>query len=105
MTAPKPPVVNSTGLSTVKLNAKDLNFYYGAYQALHGITIAIPTNKVTAFIGPSGCGKSTFLRTMNRMNETLRNTRVEGDLKLDGDDLLAMNVTTLRRRVSMGFQK
>jgi phosphate transport system ATP-binding protein len=97
--------IDSNGHSTVKLNAKDLNFYYGTYQALHGITIAIPSNKVTAFIGPSGCGKSTFLRTMNRMNEILRNTRVEGELKLDGQDLLAMNVTTLRRRVGMVFQK
>jgi phosphate transport system ATP-binding protein len=88
-----------------KLNAKNIDFYYGSFQALHGITIDIASNKVTAFIGPSGCGKSTFLRTMNRMNEALRNTRVKGDLWLDGKDLLAMNVTDVRRRVGMVFQK
>ncbi len=88
-----------------KLHAKNLNFFYGNFQALHDISIDIPSFKVTAFIGPSGCGKSTFLRTMNRMNETLRNTRVEGELKLDGQDLLSMDVTYLRRRVGMVFQK
>ena len=88
-----------------KLHAKGLNFFYGNFQALHDIGIDIPSFKVTAFIGPSGCGKSTFLRTLNRMNETLRNTRVEGDLKLDGQDLLSMDVTYLRRRVGMVFQK
>ena len=71
-----------------KLSARDINFFYGAFQALHNITLEIPSNKVTAFIGPSGCGKSTFLRTMNRMNETIRNTRVEGSLILDGENLL-----------------
>lgn len=91
--------------STKKLVSKNLNFYYGTFQALHDISISIPSYRVTAFIGPSGCGKSTFLRTMNRMNETLRNTRVEGDLKLDNQDILAMDVTTLRRRVGMVFQK
>jgi phosphate transport system ATP-binding protein len=91
--------------ASAKLQAKDLNFYYGSFQALHNIGISIPPFQVTAFIGPSGCGKSTFLRTMNRMNETLRNTRVEGDLLLDGNDLLSMDVTYLRRRVGMVFQK
>lgn len=88
-----------------KLNAKDLNFFYGSFQALHNISIDIPSNKITAFIGPSGCGKSTFLRTMNRMNEALRNTRVEGNLLLDGEDLLSMDVTDVRRRIGMVFQK
>lgn len=88
-----------------KLSASNINFYYGPFQALHGISIDIASNKVTAFIGPSGCGKSTFLRTMNRMNEALRNTRVEGDLRLDGQNLLSMNVTDVRRRVGMVFQK
>lgn len=88
-----------------KLSASNINFYYGSFQALHGITIEIASNKITAFIGPSGCGKSTFLRTMNRMNEALRNTRVEGNLRLDGKDLLGMNVTDVRRRVGMVFQK
>jgi phosphate transport system ATP-binding protein len=89
----------------LKLTARNINFFYGPFQALHDISLDIPTNKVTAFIGPSGCGKSTFLRTMNRMNETLRNTRVEGDLKLDGANLMEMDVTDVRRRVGMVFQK
>lgn len=88
-----------------KLTSENLNFYYGPFQALHDISIAIPQYKVTAFIGPSGCGKSTFLRTMNRMNDMLRNTRVEGKLLLDSSDIRAMDVTTLRRRVGMVFQK
>jgi len=88
-----------------KLNAKDIDFYYGSFQALHGISIDIAANKITAFIGPSGCGKSTFLRTMNRMNEALRNTRVKGHLRLDGQDLLSMDVTDVRRRIGMVFQK
>ena len=88
-----------------KLEARDLNFFYGPFQALHNISIDIAANKITAFIGPSGCGKSTFLRTMNRMNEALRNTRVEGDLVLDGRNLLDMDVTDVRRRVGMVFQK
>lgn len=88
-----------------KLNAQHVNFFYGSFQALYDITLEIPEKKVTAFIGPSGCGKSTFLRTMNRMNEALRNTRIDGDLLLDGQDLLAMDVTDVRRRVGMVFQK
>ncbi len=89
----------------LKLTARNINFFYGAFQALHDISLDVPTNKVTAFIGPSGCGKSTFLRTMNRMNETVRNTRVEGELKLDDEDLFSMDVTDVRRRVGMVFQK
>jgi phosphate transport system ATP-binding protein len=88
-----------------KLSAKDINFYYGSFQALHGISLEIPANRVTAFIGPSGCGKSTFLRTMNRMNETIRNTRVEGSLLVDGQNLFGMDVTYVRRRIGMVFQK
>ncbi len=91
--------------SVPKLSAKDLNFYYGSFQALHGISIGIAPNKITAFIGPSGCGKSTFLRTMNRMNETVRGARVQGELTLDGTDLFSMDVTHVRRRVGMVFQK
>jgi phosphate transport system ATP-binding protein len=91
--------------SHCKLTAREVNFFYGQFQALHNISLDIPTNKVTAFIGPSGCGKSTFLRTMNRMNETLRNTRVEGELKLDDEDLFGMDVTDVRRRVGMVFQR
>ncbi len=89
----------------VKLRAVDLDFYYGAYQALHKITLEVPANKITALIGPSGCGKSTFLRTLNRISETIHNTRVEGQVLLDGEDVLRMDVTGLRRRVGMVFQK
>ena len=115
-TSPRPAVLNpaaslppegiaSKVQASTKLSARDINFFYGAFQALHGITLDIPTNKITAFIGPSGCGKSTFLRTMNRMNEALRNTRVEGELLLDSQSLFAMDVTDVRRRVGMVFQK
>ncbi|HEY1212120.1 MAG TPA: phosphate ABC transporter ATP-binding protein PstB [Bryobacteraceae bacterium] len=88
-----------------KLSAKHLDFFYGSFQALHGITLDIAPNKITAFIGPSGCGKSTFLRTMNRMHEAVRGTRVEGELILDGSNLLSMDVTYVRRRIGMVFQK
>ena len=88
-----------------KIHAKDVNFFYGAYQALHSISMDVFANKVTAFIGPSGCGKSTFLRTFNRMNEAIRNTRVQGELLLNGESLFSMDVTTVRRRVGMVFQK
>jgi phosphate transport system ATP-binding protein len=91
--------------ATPKLNTRDLDFYYGSFKALHGISINIAPNKITAFIGPSGCGKSTFLRTMNRMNEALRNTRVQGQIHLDGEDIFSMDVTNVRRRVGMVFQK
>ncbi len=88
-----------------KLQALNLNFFYGLAQALHDINMEVSTNKITAFIGPSGCGKSTFLRTMNRMNETIRNAYYNGQVRLDGADVLKMDVTGVRRRVGMVFQK
>jgi len=88
-----------------KLSATDLNFYYGAFQALKGISMEIFANQVTAFIGPSGCGKSTFLRTLNRMNETVRGSRVEGQILLDGVNILEQEVAYVRRRVGMVFQR
>ncbi len=99
-TIPDKPVV-----SRAKLAAKGLNFYYGSFQALRDINMDVQANRVTAFIGPSGCGKSTFLRTMNRMNENLRNTRAEGEILLDGENIMSMDVTSVRRRVGMVFQK
>ncbi len=87
------------------MRAKNVNFHYGAFKALHDITLDFPANKVTALIGPSGCGKSTFLRSLNRINETLRGTRIEGEITLDGEDVLKMDVTGLRRRVGMVFQR
>jgi len=88
-----------------KLSATDLNFYYGSFQALRDISMKIYAGRVTAFIGPSGCGKSTFLRTLNRMNETVRHSRVEGKILLDGEDIHQLEVSEVRRRVGMVFQK
>ena len=91
----------------VKIDAEDLNFYYGEKKALENISIRIRANLVTAFIGPSGCGKSTFLRTLNRMNDIIPGTRVEGRVCLDGRDIYApgTDVVALRQRVGMVFQK
>ena len=93
--------------NTIKLQVKDLNFYYGAFHALKHIDMTIPEGKVTAFIGPSGCGKSTLLRTFNRMFELYPGLRAEGEILLDGKNLLAsdIDVNLLRAKVGMGFQK
>jgi phosphate transport system ATP-binding protein len=90
-----------------KIEAQDLSFFYGAKRALESISINIQTNLVTAFIGPSGCGKSTFLRTLNRMNDIIPGTRVEGAVRIDGQDIYqpGVDVVQLRRRVGMVFQK
>lgn len=90
-----------------KISAKNVKVFYGAKQALHGITLDILENNITALIGPSGCGKSTFLRCLNRMNETIENCRVEGNITLDGQDIYdpAVDVVALRARVGMVFQK
>lgn len=93
-------------MSTEKIVTKNLNFYYGENQALKNINISIPEREVTAFIGPSGCGKSTFLKTLNRMNDTIAGTRVEGLVSLDGEDIYGkeVDVTQLRKKVGMVFQ-
>jgi len=88
-----------------KFQVSGLNFHYGAQQALFNVDLSIPENRVTALIGPSGCGKSTFLRTLNRMYETVPKARAEGRVLLDGENILAMDVVHLRRRVGMVFQK
>ena len=90
-----------------KLSVSQLNFYYGAKRALAGISMEITAQQVTALIGPSGCGKSTFLRCLNRMNDTIPGTRVEGQVLLDGQDVYAPGVSLadLRKRVGMVFQK
>ena len=88
-----------------KLKASNLNFFYGSFQALHNISLEMYTNQITALIGPSGCGKSTFLRTLNRINETIRHSRVEGRILLDSEDVRTVDVTSLRRRVGMVFQR
>jgi phosphate transport system ATP-binding protein len=83
----------------------DLNFFYGSHQALKGINLIVPNKRVMAFIGPSGCGKTTLLRTLNRMNETVPGTRVEGSIRLGDKDLFSFPATRLRRVVGMVFQK
>jgi len=90
-----------------KIDVESMNFYYGAKRALQDISIRIKPNVVTAFIGPSGCGKSTFLRSLNRMNDTIPGTRVEGRILIDNVDIYksGMDVVQLRRRVGMVFQK
>lgn len=86
---------------------QSLDFYYGSSRALSNINIEIEPRKVTALIGPSGCGKSTFLRCLNRMNDTIPDTRVDGQILLDGNDIYAedIDVVMLRQRVGMVFQK
>ena len=96
-----------SGASSSKIIVRNLNFYYGRAQALHGINLEIQERVVTAFIGPSGCGKSTFIRTLNRMNDVIAGTRAEGEVVIDGQNIYApgTDVVDLRRSVGMVFQK
>ena len=89
------------------ISAKDLNLWYGDFKALKGISLDVGEREITALIGPSGCGKSTFLKTLNRMNDLVPNVRIEGDVRLRGEDIFSkeMQLTDLRRRVGMVFQK
>ena len=93
--------------NTVTFSTRNLNFYYGDFKALDDISFDINKNEVSALIGPSGCGKSTYLRCLNRMNDLIPGTRVEGAITLDNEDIYAPNVdvVNLRRRVGMVFQK
>ncbi len=90
-----------------KIEAKDVNFYYGDFHALKGISMDIPRNKAVAFIGPSGCGKSTFLRLFNRMNDLVPGSRLEGKILIDGQDIYGqgIQVDELRKNVGMVFQR
>ncbi len=89
-----------------KLETTDLHLWYGNFEALKGISMAIPEKEITAFIGPSGCGKSTYLKTLNRMNDLVEGCRIQGKVTLDGEDIYGnMDVNLLRRRVGMVFQK
>jgi phosphate transport system ATP-binding protein len=94
-------------LRTTKIAVAGLNFFYGRTQALQSISLEIPERMVMAFIGPSGCGKTTFLRTLNRMNDVIPGTRVEGSVLIDGQNVYApgADVVELRRKVGMVFQK
>jgi len=89
------------------VEVNDLNLYYGSKQALKNIFMDIPKNKATAFIGPSGCGKSTLLRCFNRLNDLVDTAKVEGEVLIDGDDIYdpSVDITELRKRVGMVFQK
>ena len=105
-----PPVTTAVGRETaapanMRMTISKVNFWYGAKQTLFDISLGIATSKVTALIGPSGCGKSTLLRTLDRMHETVRHSRLEGEILLDGRNILAEDVTLLRRRVGMVFQR
>jgi len=96
-----------TQIENPKLQVQDLNFFYGKYHAIKKVSMDIATNKVTAFIGPSGCGKSTLLRVFNRLYELYPGQRAEGEIRLDGDNILdkKQDITLLRAKVGMVFQK
>jgi phosphate transport system ATP-binding protein len=101
------PQTGTTAPPATKMAAHDVSLWYGAKQALFGVSLDIRERQVTALIGPSGCGKSTFLRCLNRMNDTIEGCRTEGDIRLDGRDVYApdVDVVQLRARVGMVFQK
>jgi len=102
-----PPADAAASSGAAKIAARDVSVFYGDKQALHDVTLDIPDKTVTALIGPSGCGKSTFLRTLNRMNDTIPGCRVAGSIEMDGEDINARSVdpVLLRARVGMVFQK
>jgi phosphate transport system ATP-binding protein len=89
------------------IQIRDLNLYYGSFQALRNVSMDIPEKAITAFIGPSGCGKSTLLRTLNRMNDRIPGTRIEGKISIGGTDIYSqeVDVETLRKKVGMVFQQ
>jgi phosphate transport system ATP-binding protein len=88
-----------------KISVVSLDFFYGKFQALHGVSVDLPEKHITALIGPSGCGKSTFLRALNRIHETVRHSRAQGSVRLDGQEVSDIDPTSLRRRVGMVFQR
>ena len=101
------PTSNPLAQSQPKIVIQDMNFFYGTVQALTNVNMPIPANRVTAFIGPSGCGKSTLLRCLNRLNDLVDGTRIEGKILLEGNDIYSpeVDVTDLRTRIGMVFQK
>jgi len=100
-------VEQGTSAERSVFEVRNLNFFYGQSQALHDISMTIPAREVTALIGPSGCGKSTFLRTLNRMNDTILGTRIEGTIALDGEDIYrpGIDLVALRKKVGMVFRR
>jgi phosphate transport system ATP-binding protein len=101
------PARTAEELPPVKVDVERVNFYYGPNHALKDISVQLRSNLVSAFIGPSGCGKSTFLRTLNRMNDLIPGTRLDGTIRVDGVDIYdpSLDVVGLRRRIGMVFQK
>src|SRR5579885_2351543 len=104
-TPPNTATREAPSAGSLRMSVSKANFYYGSKQTLFEISMGIASSKVTALIGPSGCGKSTLLRTLNRMHETVRGARLEGEILLDGVNILTQDVTVLRRRVGMVFQR
>ncbi len=99
--------MSTNNLNKIKIQATDVNFFYGTNHAIKNLSMNIYDNKVTAFIGPSGCGKSTFLRMLNKMNDLVPNTRAEGSLLFEGQNILEkkIDVVSIRKKVGMVFQK
>jgi phosphate transport system ATP-binding protein len=104
MTSQAGPAERS-GNASAKLIINNLSFHYGDFRALHGVSMQVRDKRVTTLIGPSGCGKSTLLRTLNRMNETIRESRVEGEILIDSEDIFRMDLSKIRQRVGMVFQR
>jgi len=111
LTVNLPPIATSASARempealAMRMTISKLDFFYGSKQTLFDVSMGIAVNKITSLIGPSGCGKSTLLRTLNRMYETIRGARLRGEILLDGQSILAQDVTALRRRVGMVFQR
>lgn len=99
--------LDETATTAIKMQVRNLNFYYGTFRALLDINLDIFENRITALIGPSGCGKSTLLRSLNRMNDLIPNTRATGEIVLDGENILSpkVDVVNVRRRIGMVFQR
>jgi phosphate transport system ATP-binding protein len=104
-TAGVPGAKEQAAPAPMRMTISKVNFYYGSKQILFDVNMGIADKRVTALIGPSGCGKSTLLRTLNRMHETVTTSRLEGEILLDQQNILAQDVTALRRRVGMVFQR
>ncbi|RMH35250.1 MAG: phosphate ABC transporter ATP-binding protein [Nitrospirae bacterium] len=107
VTTSLPPATEALKETPTKISIREMNFFYGSNQALFDVNLTIPANRVTAFIGPSGCGKSTLLRCLNRLNDLVEGARLTGQILLDDVDIYgpSMDVTDLRTRVGMVFQK
>ena len=103
--ATSPAARETSAVLSMRMTISKVNFFYGSKQTLFDVSMGIATNKVTSLIGPSGCGKSTLLRTLNRMYEIVRGARLEGEILLDGQNILTQDVTSYRRRVGMVFQR